>query len=314
MFLFLIFLFMVFVLILNILYKSTNHYRNQFVDVCKYWHDNDIPDNLEIVNLGSNHPKFAFDYDNIGVKGMNLAVGPQTLEYDFSILKKVTPHLSPKAVVVIPICLLSFFLYRQKNRNLHYKYYTFLPSSDIIDYSWWEKIKNIDFPLLFHPLYLRFIIRDCDSDNRFDIETNPLKTDNELNRDAQFWLNCWNQEFGINIPSLSISDDNKQCISQNVTILKEMLVYCQKNGFNPVVAILPVTANLYSLFSKEFIEIQLLYHINDANVVDAPVLNYLTDERFSDSSLYINSFFFNKIGRSKFTKEFILKLRSIKYL
>ena len=314
MLLFLITLFAIFVLILNVLYKRTNHYCNQFVDVRKYWHDNDIPDSLEIVNLGSNHPKFAFDYEGIGVRGMNLAVGPQTFEYDFSILKKMTPHLSPNAVVVIPICLLSFFLYRQKNRNLHIKYYTFLPSSDIVDYSWWEKVKNIKFPLLFHPLFLRFIIRDCNSDNRLDIDTNPLKTDNELNRDAKFWLNCWNQEFGINIPSVRISDNNRQCIAQNIAILKEMLIYCQENGFNPVVVILPVTSNLYSLFSEKFIEMQLLHHINDANVVDAPVLNYLTDERFVDPCLYINSFFFNRIGRSKFTKEFIHYLRSIKLL
>ena len=48
----------------------------------------------------------------------------------------------------------------------------------------------------------------------------------------------------------------------------------------------------------------------EANEAKVPVKNYLTDERFTDPSLYINSFFFNTKGRKKFTKQFLEDLRA----
>ena len=99
-------------LFLNKLYKRTNDYHNLFVDTSKFSNDGSLPDNLQLVNLGSNHPKFGFDYDGLDVKAMNWAVGPQSLEYDFAILRKGYHHLAPDAVVLIPICVLKFFLYR----------------------------------------------------------------------------------------------------------------------------------------------------------------------------------------------------------
>jgi hypothetical protein len=69
---------------LNVLYKHTNAYRNQFIDVRKFSVKGGIGDDLEIVNLGSNHPKFGFDYSDLDIKGENWAVGPQTLEYDYA--------------------------------------------------------------------------------------------------------------------------------------------------------------------------------------------------------------------------------------
>ena len=94
---------------LNYLYKCTNHFNNQFIDVRKYWHKDGIANNLQIVNVGSNHPKFGFDYTDTGVRGANLAIGPQTFEYDYAVLRKNTSHLAKNATVVFPICLQNFF-------------------------------------------------------------------------------------------------------------------------------------------------------------------------------------------------------------
>lgn len=89
--------------LLNALYKRTNAYQNQFIDVRKFSVNGGVGNNLEIINLGSNHPKFGFDYTELDVKGENWAVGPQTLEYDFAILRNNISHLAPGAVVVLPI-------------------------------------------------------------------------------------------------------------------------------------------------------------------------------------------------------------------
>ena len=302
-----------FAFLLNALYKRTNSFRNQFVDVRKFAIKGGIGDNLEIVNLGSNHPKFGFDYSGIDVKGENWAVGPQTLEYDFSILRINVSHLAPGAVVVIPICLLKMFLYRQEGRAIHVKYYSCLPAKDIVGYSWLEKLNKYCLPLFFHPGALRSLIRDVKKDERLLLEENPLKTEEALNKDADHWIDIWNKEFNIQLPTPTLSQNNRNGIIQNVRILGEMIEYCYSKGLKPVVTILPVTNYLRSRLTEEFVENHILGYIKDANKAGAPVLNYLSDERFTDSALYINSFFFNSKGRKAFTKQFVedLKAQSI---
>lgn len=299
-----------FVYILNELYKRTNAYRNQFVDVRKFSVNGGVGDNLEIVNLGSTHPKFGFDYSDIDIKGENWAVRPQTFEYDFAILRRNVAHLSKGAVVVIPVCLLSFFLYRKNNRSSHVKYYGFLSRENIVGYSKKEKWSIYMYPLLFHPGCLRFLVKDVKKDDMLAAEQNFCKNDDELKKNAAFWIDCWNKEFSIKLPSPSLSQENRKDISNNIQILNEMIEYCLSKDLKPVLTILPVTSYLYSQFTLEYIERHLLTYIAEANKAKVPVLNYLADERFTDPSLYINTFFFNAIGRKKFTKQFIIDLRT----
>lgn len=298
---------------LNCLYKRTNHYNNQFVDVKKYWFKDGIADNLQIVNLGSNHPKFGFDYTNTGVRGANLAIGPQTFEYDFAVLRKNLSHLADRTVVVFPICLMKFFLYRQVNRNMHLKYYTFLHPQDIIGYSKIEKLFELNFPLFRHPMRLRYLLKDVRKDTRIEWTENPLKTVEELEMDADHWIRCWNREFGIHIPSLEISEKNSKDIGQNIRLMKSMISFCLENKLQPVIVVLPVTKYLYSRFEEEFLQTHVYRYIREAAKADAPVLNYLMDERFTSPEWYINSFFFNKRGRQTFTKTFVEDLRNRGY-
>lgn len=291
--------------IANAIYKRTNHFNNQFVDVRKYWDMTTFPNNLQVVNLGSNHPKFGFDYSRTGIKAVNCAVGPQTLEYDFAILRKITPYLTKDAFVIIPICLLKLFLYRQKSRSTHAKYYTFLTKDDIVGYSKMEQIKLLKFPLIFNPRLLRYVLCDVKKDTRLELTENPMKDAASLNKDADRWIECWNREFDITLPTPNLSEENKSDIQQNIRILREMLEYCKMHKFKPIITILPVTDYLSSRFTDEFIQEHLLRYINAANSVKVPVLNYLNDKRFTASELYINSFFMNKKGRKMFTKEII---------
>jgi hypothetical protein len=225
------------------------------------------------------------------------------------IMRKNVSHLANGAIVVIPICLLKLFLYRQEGRSVHTKYYSFLDPKDIVGYSRLDKWSNYSLPLLFHPMRLLSLIRDAKKDNRLSLKDNQCKTEDNLDKDADFWINCWNSEFDILLPTPTLSPKNQDDILLNIKVLKDMIGYCLSKGLKPVIAILPVTKNLYSRFTPEFIEQHILAYIAEANEAKVPVINYLTDNRFTDSSLYINSFFFNVIGRKKFTRQFIEDLR-----
>ncbi len=294
---------------LNALYKSTNAFQNQFIDITKFQNLKD-EDRFDIVNLGSNHPKFAFDYSESGVKGMNWALGPQTFMYDFAILKKYKKHLNPGAKVVIPVCPLKFFLLDTQRNNL-VKYYRVFSKHEMPNYDIKQKISEYTLPLFRHPVRATRIIRDVKADNRLSLTGNPMNKE-QIAKDATFWIEgCWNPEFNIDIANMSaLSKTNQKSIAGNIRILSEMIQYCIDNGLQPVLAMLPVTKELLSKFSEEFIQQHILRYINESNKQGVPVLNYLKDERFTSPNLYINSFFMNAAGRKYFTKIFVEELKN----
>lgn len=295
-------------LCLNTLYKRTYAFQNQFIDVKKFKNLKD-QDTFDIVNLGSNHPKFAFDYSNLGLKGMNWAVGPQTFQYDYAILKKYKKHLNPEAVVIIPVCPLKFFLL-DTHWNNRVKYYSIFSKSEMPDYSAKQKVKEYILPLIFHPFRAKYIIRDIECDNRLSFINNPLN-EQQISNDATFWIRkCWNPEFDIDIENMqSLSEYNQKSIEGNIRILSDMIKFCIDNGFKPVLTMLPVTTALSSKFSEEFIQRHIIGYINRSNIHMVPVFNYFKDERFVTPDFYINSFFMNKIGRQIFTKSFVNELK-----
>lgn len=294
-------------IILNAQYKRTNTFQNHFIDITKFQSLKD-EDHFDIVNLGSNHPKFAFDYSDTGVKGMNWAVGPQTFMYDFAILKKYKKHLNPGAKVIIPVCPLKFFLLESQRNNL-LKYYRIFSKYEMPNYDIKQKVSEYMLPIFRHPARVKCIIRDVRADNRLLLTENPLNKE-QIAKDATYWIEgCWNPEFNIDVENMSpLSKANQKSIEGNIRILSEIIQYCIDNGFQPVLTMLPVTKELSAKFSEEFIQQHILKYIKESNKQGAPVLYYLKDERFANPDFYINSFFMNAVGRKYFTRIFVNEL------
>jgi hypothetical protein len=292
---------------INYLYKKTNFYKNQFIDAEKFL--GEIPHNLEIVNLGSNQPKFAFDYSETGLSGMNWSLGPQSFEYDSRVLKKFHSFLREEAFVIIPVCPLKFFLYRYIYNSINYKYYKFLDTDMINNYSVRTRKLYIDYPVFTAKRNLIRIIKDVPKDNRLEIEQNPM-AEKELEADAKKWVNGWLKQFSLDsFENIFLSEENKDNINRNVTILNDMIDFCLERNYRPIIMLLPVTKELSRLFPQSFIDEQIVGNIEKANTQNIPVLNYLKDVRFISPDLYFNSFFLNKNGREIFTKAVINELK-----
>lgn len=297
----------VFVVFINKMYKNTNFYKNKFIDTYKF--KNEIPKNLEIINLGSNQPKFAFDYTDLNISGMNWAVGPQTLEYDFRLLKNFHSYLKTKGKVLIAISPFQFFLENYKNDSSNHKYYNFLDPSLIDNYSTKTKRLYIDFPIFTVKKQILRILKDVKPDNRLELESNPMN-DDEIKKDAQKWMDGWKKQFQLNdLTHIKLSDENKSSIDKNIEILKEMVDFSIERDYKPVLLVLPVTKELSSLFPDEFVQKYIIDYINESNKEDIKFLNYWKDERFENEELYFNSFFMNKIGRNKFTQQVLEDLK-----
>lgn len=286
-------------LLLNKLYKNTNFYRNKFIDTDKFI---DISKNLEVINLGSNQPKFAFDYTHSKVLGMNWAVGPQTLEYDFRVLKNYHEYLKKDAKVIIAISPFQFFLDKYKNDAANHKYYKFIEPSSIDGFSNIKKAMYIDFPLLTAKKQILRIIKDIPADTRLELQTNLLNSE-QIKQDAQRWVDGWKEQFAIkDIQNIILTDENKTNIEKNIKLLINMIAFCKEKEFEPVLLVLPVTKELSSLFPDQFFQKYVLDPIVEAKGENTKLLNYWKDERFEVSVNYIDSFLMNKVGRDKFTK------------
>jgi hypothetical protein len=290
-------------------YKQTNFYKNQFIDVEKF--TSSIPKNLEIVNLGSNHPKFAFDYSEADISGMNWAIGPQSFEYDLRILKKFHGFLKEKAFVIIPVCPLNFFLYRYAYDSINYKYYNILAPEEINNYSKKTRFLHIDYPILTAKRNLVRLVKDVPANTQLNIATNPMNN-KELVKDANNWIKGWLQQFSLNdLGNISLSTENKNSIEKNIDILNEMIDFCLEKNYRPIIMMLPVTKALSSLFPQSFIDEYIVENIKKANMRGIPVVNYLNDARFISPDLYFNSFFMNAKGRKIFTNAVVKELKNL---
>ena len=296
---------LIFVLLINKLFKNTNFYKNKFIDTYKF---KGMPKNLEIINLGSNQPKFAFDYSQSNVLGMNWGVGPQSFEYDYRVLKNFHSFLNKESKVLIPICPFSFFFFEDKNKTAHHKYYNFLDSNMIDNYSNLTKKLYLDYPVLTVKKQILRVLKDTKPDVRLELEKNPMGKD-EIIKDALKWLDGWKKQFKTdNLENIVLSDENTISIEKNIEILKEMIDFCIEREYEPVLLVLPVTKELSSLFPDKFVQEQIIDYINQSNEKNVRFLNYWKDERFEDESYYFNSFFMNKVGRLKFTEQVLKDL------
>ena len=92
----------------TLLYK-TNWYKSFFVGADhetypdNVWYRSHEERNFDVVNLGSSGGKWAFDYADTAVKGMNWAQQPQTLLEDYNLLRCYHSILRKGGYVIITI-------------------------------------------------------------------------------------------------------------------------------------------------------------------------------------------------------------------
>lgn len=278
---------------------------------------NRIPQNLEIVNLGSSSGKYAFEYDN-SIKGANWALSPQTLYYDFNILKQFYSYLKPNAFVIVSLCPFSSCIKNFSETRIKLKYYSFLHPAMIYEYS--KEIYKTISSLKSHPIFLSCKLIGFESFIRCFItsliklhpsmlSSNPMNEDT-LEKDAKRWIKGWKEQFNINdLDSENISEETQNVIQYNAKLLSTMTDFCKERDLKLVFVLPPVTKTLSLNFSDSFKELYIYSLFADDNMKEVQFLNYFVDERFSNSDLYFNSYFLNAKGRKLFTNQVIKDIK-----
>ena len=255
--------------------------------------------NLDVVNLGSNSGKYAFDYDGLYITGMNWAVGPQSLVHDFNILKNYFSYLGSGASVIITLCPFSSLI-SQYNKNSNLKYYTFLHPATILDFDEDERMKALkikESPIREMPWLC--IKRTLKEGIKHVIHRPVSKCDMEKN--AAIFIDSWKRQFGIADLDASLSEQHGKDQENRCRVLKDMIEFCLERSLKPALVIPPVHPSLGKKLTEKCRENYIYSFVKKANKLNIPFLNYMDDERFNDDKYFRNSFFLSEEGAKMFT-------------
>lgn len=296
----------------SLFYRALNKFthKSQWYDqfwggVTKFWYINTF--NLDVVNLGSNSGKYAFDYSEQPVKGMNWAVGPQSLFHDFNILKNYFSYLKENGTVIIPLCPFSC-LQSPYTKASNLKYYTFLHPATIIDFQEEERVKALTIknnPAKAMPAFcIKKEVRELIH------KLTPKKQQSvSFKQNAVWFVNMWKKQFGISDLNSPLSAKHAAEQEQKALLLSEMIEFCLERNLRPILVIPPVHSELYQLFSPEFKQNYIYSFIKKSNGRNIPFLDYMNDERFQNDKFFSNSFFMNQLGAKQFTGTILKDLK-----
>lgn len=292
--------------IVNKVIRHTEWYDQYWDGVMKFWNLRTF--NLDVVNLGSNSGKYAFDYSGLDIKGMNWAIGPQSLLHDFNILKNYFSYLREGATVIITLCPFSSLESKYTVKS-NLKYYTFLHPATIVDFNENErvkalKIKNNPFAEMpsccikrtLKELIVKILNR---KDKRCDYASN-----------ASYFLEIWKAQFEIEDLDSNLSENHMLEQKKRSFILSAMITFCLERNLHPVLVIPPIHPKLANKLTPTFRENYIYSFVKEANSQGVPFMNFIDAPDFRDDQYFLNSYFMNKKGSKMFTKVIVDKVTS----
>lgn len=301
-------------LLLNWLYKRTNAYKNQFVTIRRYL--DGVPDNLKIACFGSTYAKFAFNaLDELNIQGFNFSLDAECLQCDRKLLEQYAGKLSSGCIVIFGLAACIACCKEEETVTLCYKNYFKVLDSKRLPKTLSRSIKyrlGSCLPLMHNLKQGVRIFFDVPLINDV-VEKYPIYCPNaqareNMNHMAQGWMKLFNLP---DLKQTNLSEENNKRISTNASTLKEMIEYSRKMGWNPVIVIVPSSAELNKHFSDQFIEATLMKMVNKVQkTTGVCVFDYRKDGVFQrDPSLFVDGGFrMSKYGSIMFIRQLIRDL------
>ena len=302
-------------LLANQILKKTNWYKDMFVDYyheiypSNHWYRKHDERNFDIVALGSSGTKYAYDFTDCGIKGMNWGQQPQTLIDDFKLLKTFHSILRKKGIVLINI--MPFTSCNKSTRIMDtYKYLGTYYEAKYFDQRFYKKAYFASiFPILFRKPAIKALINYLTGKDYTKIRhpENQKMSKENLKENARIFIDGWKEQFGITDFDAPLTESNKQGRATRLQVMRDMIDFIYERDYIPVYVIPPVTEHLSAYYSEKFKYTYIHSFLKEVNR-DVKLLDYSNDKNFTCDNLYFNSFFLNKIGAKKFTRTVLTDL------
>lgn len=287
----------IFLSALNFMYMKTNFFKSEN-GLQNFFN---VPDNLEIVNLGSSHGYNAFFYSVLPeLHGRNFSLPAQHFAYDYTILKLYKTHIKKGAIVLLPVSYFSFHYALNTRPDIRPRYYRILPNSAIPNASITEDFRYSIFPILSSSGNIIKIFNDYPAANSNSLDTNSNENTLDVSgiEDQVFrTYRNWSE-------NMTDMKHDTSIVAENTATLIKMIELCQTEGFIPVLITTPLTRPLnerYTFFCKsDFFPMIEQVRAKTGNPL---YLDYSHDARFVDDfSLFHDCNHLNKTGGGFFTR------------
>lgn len=286
---------------------SSPWYKNIFEDAFRI---KKIPQHLDIINVGSNPAKFGLDYSRDKLKGYNLAVGPQTLTYDYRMLKNYHSYLDdngPRLLLLFPFSLCKDKYTEYDGDVCHnLRYYPILHPAmiDKYDASLYEKWVRHPHKLGLKAYYN--VLRYFRKNKLMEYDFNPMN-EAQMENSARQMIDAWQREFFISdLNPSSISKEVESSLEYNSKVMDDIILFCQEREIDPTIVLPPLSPALNNLIPDDFRERCIYSVILGKNI---KLLDYTRDGRFCKNEYFVDALKLNKKGRILFTSQVISDLK-----
>lgn len=253
-----------------------------------------------IINLGSTYAYYDFNYNTVGVNGVNMANCPQYLDVDLLLIKKYGKKLKKgtKVLIVLPDFVFAVDSEEESKKIISsYFYLGFSYGKNNLKYFIKAKIIKMKSSIK------SILKKNNKSKYPIGIEDKGLCANQRL----ESWVDA------LGIPSFENGEITKELrgrINHNIELLSDIIIYCKKVNLQPIIIVPPVSLEMKNRVSRDCLHTYLFEPISIIGN-NIPILNYLLDEKFDNSELYWNSDCLNEIGAVKFTERVLKDIESM---
>lgn len=275
--------------------KNTSIYKGWVTEQLRY---KNMPKTLDVINLGSSCDANDFDYDLWDVDGFNFASAPQDVYYDNQLLEQYGIQVRPGGIVFISLSEFALLVDKYDIEDHNYKYYWYLDSSRIANYTEKKQWMLYHCPGLLDKKYLtQEIKRSVKKLLRYD-RRNQNRNVN-ISTQSKKMLDNWYHEFGWDEGCI-LRDNQRNAIYRSWNLIQKDISFCKEHGLVPVVVIPPFAKDLINLLPKNILNECLWKYIHILEHNGIRVINFWENEAFLLEELYVSPILLNDLGKKKF--------------
>jgi len=290
---------------LNFRYTNTNYWKNT-VALERF---KNIPENIQLANVGSSHGLRSFDYSDVPYRSFNFGLNSQRFLYDYAILKQYVNRFSRNAVLLIPISYFEITRIKSNFKDQRARYYRFLNKENMDYYSIQEKMLYTVVPVLTAGTTIKFIIKDQP----------PSTQELRVAKEPELTKYCINKHKSWTNDRMTDIETREEGFAHNKSLVSQMVEFCYAHDIQPVLVTTPITSVLNNIFWGKTPDFFGDFYRFTRELQEAypslPYFDYSHDPRFdNDFSLFRDGDHLNIDGAEKFTAIVISDLQASGFL
>lgn len=291
----------------NFLYVNTEYYKD-LNDMGKF---REVPEHIDVVNFGASHSEGAFDWsDHTAFRGVNMALGSQTLVGDEALFRYYCDRLDENSVVILELMFKSLYEEEPEGKPTATsitRYYQVLPRKYMVHWDLVDAIQYQYLPVLGNrQKALGAILEEWGGKEDAKQQVQYSVLSGEPTQVLTDWSRKDMEKEGARRASVFMELSGEQTKGAQYEALIRIIEECLANHIKVILTTVPTLPCFYENFSEPFME---QFYSDVAEICekyDLPYFDYTGDERFlTDYRWYRDTDHLNQYGAKVFTELFL---------